>query len=104
MAESFLREKLRHTHRRRKVDEDSCVTFLLCDPGWLRLTNLMSRMNGKKTQKHTLLVTKDPPCDISEEQKFGNSQIFKYFFPGSSVKKVPMKTKMASRSTRERNG
>ena len=22
------------THRRRKVDEKSCVTFLLCDPGW----------------------------------------------------------------------
>ena len=21
-------------HRRRKVDEKSCVTFLLCDPGW----------------------------------------------------------------------
>ena len=22
------------THRRKKVDEKSCVTFLLCDPGW----------------------------------------------------------------------
>ena len=21
-------------HRRKKVDEKSCVTFLLCDPGW----------------------------------------------------------------------
>ena len=21
-------------HRRRKVDEKSCVRFLLCDPGW----------------------------------------------------------------------
>ena len=21
-------------HRKRKVDEKSCVTFLLCDPGW----------------------------------------------------------------------
>ena len=33
-AESFSREKLRHADRRRKVDETSCVTFLLCDPGW----------------------------------------------------------------------
>ena len=33
MAESFSREKLRQ-HRRKKVDEKSCVTFLLCDPGW----------------------------------------------------------------------
>ena len=32
MAESFSREKL-STHRRKKVDEKSCVTFLLCDPG-----------------------------------------------------------------------
>ena len=24
----------RGTHRRKKVDEKSCVTFLLCDPGW----------------------------------------------------------------------
>ena len=29
MAESFSREKLRHARRRKKVDEKSCVTFLL---------------------------------------------------------------------------
>ena len=28
------REKNQGTHRRKKVDEKSCVTFLLCDPGW----------------------------------------------------------------------
>ena len=28
------REKYKGTHRRKKVDEKSCVTFLLCDPGW----------------------------------------------------------------------
>ena len=27
-------EKKRGTHRRRKVDEKTCVTFLMCDPGW----------------------------------------------------------------------
>ena len=35
-----------------KVDEKSCVTFLLGDPGWY-VQNLMSRMNGKKTHTHT---------------------------------------------------
>ena len=28
------REKNKGMYRRRKVDEKSCVTFLLCDPGW----------------------------------------------------------------------
>ena len=28
------REKNQGTHRRREVGEKSCVTFLLCDPGW----------------------------------------------------------------------
>ena len=28
------REKNKGTHRRKKVDEKSCVTFLLCDSGW----------------------------------------------------------------------
>ena len=28
------REKNKGMHRRRKVGEKSCVTFLLCDPGW----------------------------------------------------------------------
>ena len=32
-AESCSREKL-DKHHRRKVNEKSCVTFLLCDPGW----------------------------------------------------------------------
>ena len=33
MAESSG-EKNKGMYRRRKVDEKSCVTFLLCDPGW----------------------------------------------------------------------
>ena len=33
MAESFSREKLRHAPQK-EMDEKSCVTFLLCDPGW----------------------------------------------------------------------
>ena len=28
------REKNKGTYRRKKVDEKSCVTFLLCDTGW----------------------------------------------------------------------
>ena len=44
---NLSREKKQGTHRRKKVDEKSCVTFLLCP------TNLMSRMNGKKTHIHT---------------------------------------------------
>ena len=28
------REKNQGMHRRKKMDEKSCVTFLLCDPGW----------------------------------------------------------------------
>ena len=32
-AKSFSREK-KGMHRRRKVDEKFCLTFLLCDPGW----------------------------------------------------------------------
>ena len=47
------RDKNQGTHRRKQVDEKSCVTFLLCDPRLVRPTNLMSRMNGKKTHTHT---------------------------------------------------
>ena len=48
------REKNYGNHRRRKADEKSGVTFLLCDSGWyVRPTNLMSRMSGKKTHTHT---------------------------------------------------
>ena len=52
MAESFSREKLRHAPLKEGGWE------ILCDllPVWPRLvrsTNLMSRMNGKKTHTHT---------------------------------------------------
>ena len=60
MAESFSREKLRHAPQKEGGWQ------ILCDlpPVWPRLvrpTNLMSRMNGKKTQHtentHTLYGT-----------------------------------------------
>ena len=38
-------------HRRKKVDEKSWVTFLLCDSGWY--VQMMSIMNEKKTHTHT---------------------------------------------------
>ena len=55
MAESFSRQKLRHAPQKEGGWE------ILCDlpPVWPRLvrpTNLMSRMNGKKTHTHTHLV------------------------------------------------
>ena len=55
MAESFSREKLRHAPQKKGGWE------ILCDlpPVWPRLvrpTNLMSRMNGKKTHTHTRCV------------------------------------------------
>ena len=31
---NLSREKNEGTQRRKKVDKKSCVTFLLCDPGW----------------------------------------------------------------------
>ena len=67
MAESFSRKKLRHAPQK----EDGWE--ILCDlpPVWPRLvrpTNLMSRMNGKKTQKPTtrkqLLCTVANPAII----------------------------------------
>ena len=45
------------------MDEKSCVTFLLCDPGWY--VHLMSRMNGKKTHTHTvsLIPPREDQCE-----------------------------------------
>ena len=51
MAESFSREKLRQ-HRRRKVDEKSCVTFFLCDPG--RYVHEPDVQNKWEDNTHTL--------------------------------------------------
>ena len=34
MAESFSREKESYAPQKEGLDEKSCVTFLLCDPGW----------------------------------------------------------------------
>ena len=54
MAESFSRAKLRHAPQKEGGLE------ILCDPPpvrprLVRPTNLMSRMNGKKTHTHTVL-------------------------------------------------
>ena len=51
------REKNKGMHRRRKVDEKSCVIFRLCDPPAGTSNELDVQKNGKKTQKthtHTL--------------------------------------------------
>ena len=40
-------------HRRRKVDEKSCATFLLVQPWLVHPTDLLSRVNGKNTHTHT---------------------------------------------------
>ena len=44
------RDENQGKHRRRKVDK-SCVTFLLCDPGWS--TSLTSGINGMTIHTHT---------------------------------------------------
>ena len=49
MAESFSREN-QGTRRRKKVDEKSCVTFLLSDPGWY----VRDVQNGWEENTHTL--------------------------------------------------
>ena len=61
MAESFSREKWRHAPQKEGRWE------ILCDlpPVWPRLvrpTNLMSRMNGKKTHTHTHTHTQNSVC------------------------------------------
>ena len=67
MAESFSREELRHAPQKRKVDEKSCVTFLLCDPAgtsneldvqnkWEENTythNLRERVDRLPTERHS---------------------------------------------------
>ena len=54
MTESFSREKLRH-HRRKKVDEKSCVTFLLCvtPAGTSNELDVQNEWE-KKTHTHTV--------------------------------------------------
>ena len=49
------RDKNKRMHRRRKVGEKSCVTFLLCDPAGTsnELEKKTSRIIGKKTHAHT---------------------------------------------------
>ena len=44
-------------HRRKQVDEKSCVTFLLCDSGCYTQTNLTSGINGKKHTQNTDQMT-----------------------------------------------
>ena len=64
MAESFSREKLRHAPQKEGGRE------ILCDlppvsPRLVRPTNLMSRMNGKKTHTHTHIIAQSGPVIYS---------------------------------------
>ena len=45
--------KKTHTHRRKKKDEKSCVTFLLCDPGWYVQRAWCPEWMGRKHTQHT---------------------------------------------------
>ena len=40
-------------HRRKKVDEKSCVTFLLCDPGWY-VHDVQNEWEENTENTHTL--------------------------------------------------
>ena len=50
------REKNYGTHRRRKVNEKSCVTFLLCDPGWYVQRTWCPEWMGRKRSTKELIV------------------------------------------------
>ena len=51
-AESFSREN-KGKHRRRNVDEKSCVTFLLCDPSWYAQKPDVQKKWDDNTHTHT---------------------------------------------------
>ena len=53
MAESFSREKLRHAPQKEGGREILCDLPSVC-PRLVRPTNLISRMNGKKTHTDTV--------------------------------------------------
>ena len=54
MGESFSREKLRRATQ--KVDDKILCDFTPVSPRLVRPTNVMSRMNGKKTYTYTHTV------------------------------------------------
>ena len=43
----------RGTHRRKKVEEKSCVIFLLCDPGWYVQRTCVQNEWEENTHTHT---------------------------------------------------
>ena len=47
------REKNKDKQHRRKVDEKSCVTFLLCDPGWYVHKSDVQNKWDANTDTHT---------------------------------------------------
>ena len=52
-----FREKNQGKHRRRKADEKSCVTFLLCDPGWyVHKPDVQNKWDDSTPPTHTLLL------------------------------------------------
>ena len=54
---NLSREKKQGKHRRRKVDEKSCVAFILCHPGWYVHKPDVQNKWEEKTHIHTLFVT-----------------------------------------------
>ena len=54
------REKNKGTHRRKKVDEKSCVTFLLCDPA--------GTSNELDVQNEWEENTKHTPAGVTQEE------------------------------------
>ena len=52
------RDKNKGKHRRRKVDEKSCVTFLLRGPGWcVHKSDVQNKWNGNTHNTHNRSLT-----------------------------------------------
>ena len=66
------RDKNKDTHLRKKVDEKSCVTFLLCDPGWYVQRTCVQNEWDENTHTHTHLK-EWTDCVRSDIRAFGTT-------------------------------